>query len=189
MSTVSFAVSANTSITVEVPAMNVVYHHAGALGVAGKSFGDDLVVMAFAGETLPTWNDYVAFHKESHKAHAPKGAKANTPNKRMHNALYQQFNLAAKIQEAVAQGFEPLAAWDAVAKTKTRETRPSLSLIAKMAKGFIKPVDQKSPLDVVIADVQKLYKHIGDLPNGKSAQELQARVVAIAAFIGADLNA
>lgn len=183
--TISFTVSESANITATLPTPFEVMVHAGLLGKAGAEFGNDIVLLSFAGQELPTWAGFVAQHKASMKAN---DAAINAPNKRSHSALYQQFNLGSIIASAVAEGFEPLAAWNEVASTKKRETRPSLSLIAKMAKSHMrgeKPV--KSPMDKVNADLVTLYQHMLDLPNGKASQDLLSRVVAIASLTGAAL--
>jgi hypothetical protein len=176
--TVSFYVSENAHIEHEYQPFN--YGIASMFGTSAVQFDNAIIDTLFIGDKAPTWQGYIDSVKASNEAR-PKADRVKLPTRQSHSALYQRFNNVEKIVEAVAEGFNPLAYWNAKAQTAKRSTYPNISYLLKGAREVLNGAkEEKTPFEKFATKFIAAYKAAGDLPNDKKSQSIVAKMKAIA---------
>ena len=128
---VAFAVS--ETVNMEMPYNGVDFKAGFTYASSGKAFDESIILGFFIGKPAPTADDYKAEFKKAFP-------KEPAPTKRNgHSAVIQKLTKAAKIQEAIDNGFKPLEAWnDEAHKSKrTRIGNMTMDGIYKLAKPFL----------------------------------------------------
>ena len=184
-----YYVNETTQRAVETVAFN--YTEAQQAGKISASVEHGAVMALFSGSELPTFKGFQESVKASNKALPVKSrAKIPTAKTAGYGALYQMFNNIAKIREAEALGFAPLAYWNAKAITAKRETEPNISYILKGARAVITgEKDAPSPAEVHEKLLKAMYKNALEFKNDKKAQARVAKIMAMASDDGVILEA
>lgn len=128
---VQFAIS--ESVNMELPYNGVDYQAGFTYATSGKAFDESIILGFFIGKQPPSVDEYKAKHKEAYP-------KEPVPTKRNgHSAVIQKLGKAGKIQEAIANGFKPLEAWNSEAHKAKKSRFGSMTMdgLYKLAKPFL----------------------------------------------------
>lgn len=162
------------------------YNKAVIAGELSADFEHGALMALFAGAELPSFKAFQESIKESNKVLPVKSRKAIPNSKTVgFTALWQNLNNLAKIREAEALGFSPLAYWNDKAITAKRETEPNISYILKGARKVIngeKP--EATPMEIFEKGLKLAYKGALEFKNDKKAQERVKKLLALASADG-----
>jgi hypothetical protein len=175
---VEFAVSED--VTMSLPYKGVDYQAGFTYATSGKAFDESIILGFFIGKQPPSVDEYKAKHKEAYP-------KEPVPTKRNgHSAVIQKLTKAAKIQEAIANGFKPLEAWndEAHKAKKSRFGAMTMDGLYKLAKPFLGVDSEPESAEVIAFKRAKgFYKALQDC-KGKQYQTAFTKLEAIATGLG-----
>jgi hypothetical protein len=177
---VAFAVS--ESVILERKYNGIAWQSAFDTASNSKAFDESIILGIFIGKPVPTWDDYKAEFKK-------KNPKESTPTKRSsnaHNAIYQKLTKAAKIQEAIENGFKPLEAWNDEAHKSKRSRIGDMTMdgIFKLAKPFLPNTTETESAEVIAFKRAKgFYKALQEC-KGKQYQTAFTKLEALATGLG-----
>jgi hypothetical protein len=175
---VSFAIS--ETVNMELPYKGVDYQAGFTYATSGKAFDESIILGFFIGKPAPTVDEYKAKHKEAYP-------KEPVPTKRNgHSAVIQKLGKAGKIQEAIANGFKPLEAWNSEAHKAKKSRFGSMTMdgLYKLAKPFLGSDTEPESADVIAFKRAKgFYKALQEC-KGKQYQTAFVKLEALATGLG-----
>lgn len=168
------------SATMSLPYNGIAWQSAFDTASNSKAFDESIILGFFIGKQPPSFDDYKAKFKEANP-------KEPMPSKRNgHSAICQKLQKAARIQEAIEQGFNPLEAWNSEAHKakKSRFGNMTMDGIYKLAKPFLGADAEPESADVVAFKRAKgFYKALQEC-KGKQYQTAFVKLEALATGLG-----
>ena len=175
---VAFAVS--ETVNMEMPYNGVDYKAAFTYASSGKAFDESIILGFFIGKPAPTADDYKAEFKKTFPNKA-------VPTKRNgHSAVIQKLTKAAKIQEAIDNGFKPLEAWNDEAHKSKRSRIGNMTMdgIYKLAKPFLGDDSEPESDDGIAFKKAKAFRTALLECKGKKYQTAFTKLEALAQGLG-----